>query len=121
MNYTETEMDFEYCAKKTKQYEWYLDGVEFLKSILSQPLLFQDDGKFGDLGQKMVYEQILMRGFEIDEELPEISREYVNLLNEALSKCPFTKEDVLRWENEKETTTEPTKPIKRGFWERLFG
>lgn len=96
-----------------------MDGVEFLKWILSK--LVQDDGKLGDLGQKMVHEQILMRGFEIDEELPEVSREYVNLLNEALSKCPFTKEDVLRWENEKETTTEPTEPTKRGFWEWIHG
>lgn len=113
-----TELDFEYCAKKTKQYERYVDGVEFLKWILSR--LVQDDGKLGDLGQKMVHEQILI-GLDIDEELPEVSREYVNLLNEALSKCPFTKEDVLRWENEKETTTEPTEPTKRGFWEWIHG
>lgn len=113
----ENEIDFEYCAKKTKQYERYESGVELLKWILSKSFLVQDDGKFGDLGQKMVHEQILM-GLDIDDELPEVSREYVTLLNEALSKCRFTKEDVLRWENEKDTTTEPT---KRGFWERLFG
>ena len=113
-----TEIDFEYCAKKTKQCERYEDGVELLKWILSLPI--QDDGKLGDLGQNMVHEQILM-GLDIDEELPEVSREYVKLLNEALSKCRFTREDVLRLENEKETQTEPTEPTKRGFWARLFG
>ena len=94
---TENEIDFEYCAKKTKQYERYEYGVELLKWILSLPI--RDDGKLRDLGQKMVHEQILM-GLDIDEELPEVSREYVKLLNEALSKCGFTKEDVFRLEKE---------------------
>lgn len=109
------EFTMEDCVNKYKR---YMDAIDTINRITrTGSFCVGKDGMFGDLGQKIIVEIIGSLGCEVDPVMPDISNKYVALLNKALEKCPFTKEQALEWS--KETLAE--EPTKRGFWAWLFG
>ena len=101
-----------------KKYSDYEEGIDTLNTVLNNWI--KPDNYLGDLGQKVVMEVMGKCGWEVDPILQEISNKYVNLLEEVLSKCPFSKEQAKQYAVEHLTNTKHV--VKRkSLWEWIFG
>lgn len=73
-----------------------------------------------DIGQKVVIDIMGTCGWEVDSILPEISNKYVNLLEEVLSKCPFSKEQAKQFAVEAIARTRHISE-RKSLWDWLRG
>lgn len=102
----------------SKKYSDYEHGINTLSMVLNNWI--EPDNCLGDVGQKVVIDVMSQCSWEVDPILPEISNKYVNLLEEALSKCPFSKEQAKQYAVEHLTNTKHVVE-RRSFWDWLRG
>lgn len=101
-----------------KKYSDYEEGIDTLNMVLNNWI--KPDNCLGDVGQKCVIDVMGKCGWEVDPILPEISNKYVNLLEEALSKCPFSKEQAKQFAVEHLTKTKHVVE-RRSLWDWIRG
>lgn len=113
------EIDNEHETKHyAKKYSNYEDGINILNKILNNWI--GPNNCLSPIGQKVVIEVMSKCGWEVDKVLPKISNEYVKLLDEALSKCPFSKQQARQFAVEHLTNTKHIVE-RRSFWDWLRG
>lgn len=100
------------------KYSDYEEGIDTLNMVLNNWI--KPDNCLGDVGQKVVIDVMAKCGWEVDPILPEISNKYVNLLEEALSKCPFSKAQAKQFAVEHLTNTKHVVE-RRSLWDWIWG
>lgn len=101
-----------------KKYSDYEDGIDALNKVLNNWI--EPDNCLGDVGQIVVIDVMGKCGWEVDPKLQEISNKYVNLLEEALSKCPFSKEQAKQYAVEHLINTKHVVE-RRSLWDWIRG
>ena len=98
-----------------KKYANYEAGIDTLTTILDNHI--RPNNCADEIGQNVVLDVMRTCGWEVDSILPEISNKYVNLLEEVLSKCPFSKEKAKQFAVESRVV----KTERKSLWDWLRG
>lgn len=101
-----------------KKYSDYESGIDRLNMLLDRRI--RPNNCLDDPGQVTVINIMRTYGWEVDPILPEISNKYVNLLEEVLSKCPFSKEQAKQFAEEALTRNKNITK-RKSIWEWICG
>lgn len=107
-----------------RKYEEYEHVIDSLQMIIDNEndYWIKSNNCMSELGIRIILDCMKRVGWEVNPMLPKISAKYLSKLDEALSKCPFNKEQAISFvENENRPCIAKPSEESKSFWDWFLG